>query len=374
MNVLLTCGGSGGHINPALAIAGELRRRDPDAGILFIGADREMEKRLIPAAGYRLENVEMAGFVRSVSPKAFAENANTLRLIAQAKRKVRRLIGEFKPDVAVGTGGYVCYPVLKTASRCGVPTVVHESNSIPGLTTKLLQPTLDRILVAFPGSERHYAVKSKVVLTGTPVRGDFITATKAGARTALGLGNRPVVVSIWGSLGASKMNEYMADFIAENARTGAFHHIHATGGGAEGKARMLEMLKARGLETLPENVDLREYIYDMGQVMNAADLVLCRAGASTLAELTALGKPSVLVPSPNVTNHHQERNAEAMEQAGASVMIREENCSGTVLLDTVLSLISDEDRLERMSESAGKLGVPDSAQRIADLLEELANA
>ena len=372
MNVLFACGGSGGHINPALAIAEEVRRRDPDAGILFIGADREMEKRLIPAAGYRLENVTMTGFVRSITPKAIASNARVLWYIKQAEKKVDALIDAFHPDIAIGTGGYVCFPVLRMAARRKVPTVVHESNSIPGLTTKLLQATVNRICTAFPGVEKNYSVPEKLLITGTPVRGDFTRSTKESARKALGLSGKPVVVSIWGSLGASKMNEYMADFIAENARTNAFHHIHATGGGEAGKQCMLEMLRARGVETLPANIDLREYIYDMGTVMNAADLVLCRAGASTLAELTALGKPSVLVPSPNVTNHHQERNAETMEAAGASVMIKEEECKG-VLFETVCSLVSDPARLEIMSSNSKKLGVPDSARIIVDVLESLVN-
>ncbi len=373
MNVMFACGGSGGHINPALAIAGEVRRRDPSAGILFIGADREMEKRLVPAAGYQLENVTMTGFSRSLSPKAVASNARVLRYILRAEEKTNDLIDDFSPNVVVGTGGYVCYPVLRTASRRRIPTVIHESNSIPGLTTKLLQGTVDRICTAFPNVEENYRVPEKLVLTGTPVRGDFIENTKERARASLHLGGKPVVVSIWGSLGASRMNDYIADFIAKNAQTNAFHHIHATGGGTAGKQRMLEMLRARGIENLPENVDLREYIYDMGTVMNAADLVLCRAGASTLAELTALGKPSVLVPSPNVTNHHQERNAETMEAAGASVMIREEECGG-ILFETVLSLVSDSKRLEHMAECAKKLGVPDSARIIVDLMEDLVKA
>jgi len=374
LKILFACGGTGGHINPALAIAGKFRELMPESEFLFIGAGRTMEKELIPAAGYALENLTVTGFSRSISPAGIRENVQMVRNLVKAGKDMEGILDRFQPDLVVGTGGYVCYPVLKAAAGRKIPTALHESNAVPGLTTKMLERYTDKIMVAFPGAVEHYRNKKKVCVVGTPVRQDFLDISRESARAALGCGEKPVVVSVWGSLGASRMNGYMADFIAENAKSGAFYHVHATGGGNAGYETMLAALKERGVTELPSHVDLRPYIHDMGTVMNAADLVLCRAGASTIAELTALGKPSVLVPSPNVTNNHQEKNAREVEKAGGAAVLLEGDCTGEVLYRKVKELTEDKETLEAMASGAASLGNRNCVSGIADLLLSIMGA
>lgn len=373
MRFLFVCGGTGGHINPALAIAARLKERLPGSEFLFVGSGREMEKKLVPAEGFELVNITSNSFTRGISLGSIKDNIHLMRTMSVSIGESEQLIKRFKPDAAIGTGGYVCYPVLKTAAKMGIPTLLHESNAVPGLTTKMLSDRVKMVMVAFPGAVKYYRHPEKVRVTGTPVRGDFLTMTKQQAKHELGTIGKPLVVSLWGSLGASAMNEYMADFIKLNADSGSFYHIHATGGGESGLEEMQQRLKLRGIEQLPDFIDVRPYIYNMGTVMNAADLILCRAGASTIAELTLLGKPSILVPSPNVTNNHQEKNAREIEKAGGAKMIIESECNGKMLYDTALALVTDRDKLSDMSEYAKKLGKPDSATEITDIILSLIN-
>lgn len=373
MKFLFACGGTAGHINPALAIAGLMRDRLPDADFLFVGTGREMENRLIPAEGFELQNITMTGFARGFSLKDFKQNIVTLRNLAVSKKESERILDNFKPDIVVGTGGYVCYPVLKCASKRGIPTVLHESNAVPGLTTRMLSGIVDKVLVAFREVSCNYKKPDRVVLTGTPVRGQFEPITREEAKRRLGIGGKPLVVSFWGSLGADIMNSKMADFIKLNSKSGELWHIHATGGGKDGITHMVERLAERGVYGLPEWEDLRAYIDNMGVVMTAADIVLCRAGASTLAELTNIGRTAILVPSPNVTNNHQEKNARQLEKAGAVSVFTEPECSGESLYNTVLGIVRDRDRLKRMENASRQAGVPDALERIADVILSMIN-
>ena len=373
MNFMFVCGGTAGHINPALAIAGELRRLMPESRFLFIGADREMEKRLIPAEGFELKSVTVSGFTRSLSVSGIKKNLKMLKNISVSMRQSRELIAEFKPDVVIGTGGYVCYPVIKSAAKMGIPTCMHESNAIPGLTAKTLSGTVDKMMVAFPGTEKNYKKPDRVIVTGTPVRGGFGKMTREEAKAALGIPkDEPLVVSFWGSLGAERMNAMMRDFIARNGREKLFRHIHATGGGEKGCETMRSALSERG--GVPENCDLRPYILNMAEVMTAADMVLSRSGASTLAELSFLGTPAVLVPSPNVTNDHQTKNARELEKAGGAVLIPESECTGDILFETVAGLLGGGEKLSEMSEKLKKIGVRDSVGKIAETVISLINA
>ena len=367
---MLVCAGTAGHINPALAIAGKLREKLPDSEFLFVGAGREMEKRLIPAEGYALENLTMTGFSRSFSAAGLKSNLQMLENLVSSSRQAGKLIDTFRPDAVIGTGGYVCYPVMKQAVKRGLPTCLHESNAVPGLAMKMLSGAVDIVMTAFPGTEESYKRPERVVFTGTPVRGGFGKLSRAEARAALGVGEKEkLVVSFWGSLGAEKMNGYTADFIAENGRARAFRHIHSTGGGQAGLDRMKKTLEEKG--GVPENCDLRAYILNMDLVMTAADLVLSRSGASTIAELAYLGMPSVLVPSPNVTNDHQTKNARAMEKAGGAVLLPESDCTGEKLFQLVSRLVSDDETLGRMRRGAASLGGGESADKIAGLILDL---
>jgi UDP-N-acetylglucosamine--N-acetylmuramyl-(pentapeptide) pyrophosphoryl-undecaprenol N-acetylglucosamine transferase len=367
---IFTCGGTAGHINPALAIASALREMMPDAEFLFIGTGRELEKRLIPMAGFNLECITVSGLERGFTPGMIAANIRAVGQLVRAFSQSGKILRTFQPDVVIGTGGYVCYPVLTKASKMKIPTVIHESNAIPGLTAKLVSGRVDRVLVAFQGTEHQYKKPDRVVFTGTPVRGSLASMTKSEARAKLGIGDRPLVVSFWGSLGASKMNEIMADFIQLNTESCAFNHIHATGGGERGVQEMQKRLSERGITETPL-LDLRPYIDNMDQVMTAADIVLCRAGASTIAELTVKGKPAVIVPSPNVTNDHQKKNALCLKKAGAAEMIEEKDCTGAGLFNAVLKLLNDRDALQNMSTCSQNLGVSDATNRIINIIISL---
>lgn len=373
MNFLFTCGGTAGHINPALAVAGRLREWMPDCGILFVGANGKMETDLVPRAGYDILTVEVTNLHRSLKPSEIAYNLKSLSNVVSATHAAKQIVKDFQPDVAIGTGGYVCYPVLKAAAQLGVPTVVHESNAVPGLTTKMLSGVVDRILVGFEESRQHYADVKKVLVTGTPVRGAFSDCTQAEAKAYLGLqADKPLVVSVWGSLGARRMNEMMTDFIALACEEPAFTLIHSAG--KLGYERMTGAL-AEKCPQVPENcgMEVRPYIYDMPLVMDAADLVLCRAGASTLAELTCIGKPAILVPSPNVTNNHQERNARVLERAGGAKVLLEGSFTAEMLYAMVRGLLDEPQQLSEMAQNMKAAGVPDAADRIAETILELAS-
>lgn len=365
MKVIFTCGGTAGHVNPALALAGLIRQRRPDSEILFVGARRGIERQLIEEAGWPFRSVEISSFHRSFKPKEIRHNLVSLRNLIRSPGEARALLKEFPADLVVGTGGYASYPVIREGARQGIPTAIHESNAIPGLTTRILEPHADLIMVGFEECRKNYRHPEKVLVTGTPVRGDFFTYTKKEAKQKLGMDDgRPVIVSFWGSLGASEMNRQTARFLALEAAEGRpFHHIHAAG--VVGSRQMTAHLADAGvdLSKTPE-LEVREYIHDMGTLMRAADLVICRAGASTISELTALGVPAIIVPSPNVTHNHQEHNARVLADAGGAVMILEKDSSGQLLYDTARSILKDDTRRAEMSAAMASLGVIDATEKI----------
>ena len=311
--VIFTCGGTAGHVNPAIALAQLMHEKDPDNEFLFVRVERRLEKDLVPKAGYDFRTVHISSFHRSLKPREIKHNLISLCNLVRSPREARAILKAFRPDVVVGTGGYASFPVVKAAAKMGIPTAVHESNMVPGLTTEMLEPFADRIMVGFESCRQHYKHPDKVLVTGTPVRGDFFALTKEEAKKKLGVNDgRPLIVSFWGSLGASGMNRQMADFLALEAAKEPFHHIRGAGKG--GYPQIMALLKEKGVELEQHpSLQVREYIYDMAPVMRAADLVICRAGASTISELTALGVPALIVPSPYVTNNHQEKNARALE-------------------------------------------------------------
>jgi len=362
--VIFTCGGTAGHVNPAIALAQLALEKNPQAQILFVGAERGLEKELVPKAGYDFKTVHISSFHRSFRPAEIKHNLISVGNLIRAPGEAQAILRAFQPDAVVGTGGYASYPLVKAAAKRNIPTAVHESNAVPGLTTQMLETYADRIMVGFESCRKHYRRPEKVVVTGTPVRGDFFTMTKKEAKKALGADDgRPLIVSFWGSLGAAGMNRQMADFLALEAAKQPFHHIH--GAGKQGVPLMLEALREKGvdLEACPA-LQLREYIYDMAPVMRAADLVICRAGASTISELTALGVPALMVPSPYVTNNHQEKNARALEEAGGTAVLLEPECSGQALFQAACGILRDEARLRDMEEAMAHLGVRDAAERI----------
>lgn len=371
MRILFTCGGTAGHINPAVAVADYIRERLPDTEVLFVGAKDKMEMELVPREGYEIKGITITNLKRSGGLEMIRHNLNTLRNLLKATVEAKQIIREFKPNVVLGTGGYVCYPVIRAAASLGIPTAVHESNAVPGLTTKLLSGIVDKIMVGFEESRNSYKTPERVIVTGTPVRGDFLKYGKSQAKSELGLPvNKPLVVSVWGSLGAAHMNEIMAEVIERAVNKPSFSLIHAAG--KRGYAGMMQKLERDGCTEINKlGFEVREYIYDMPRVMAAADLVICRAGASTLSELTLLGKPAILVPSPNVTNNHQEKNARVLEAAGGARVLLEGEFTQDKLLGQISDLLSDPAGLLGMSEQMKALGVTDATDRIADVILSL---
>lgn len=369
--VLFTCGGTAGHVNPALALAELTGARNPGVEILFVGAERGLEKDLIPKAGYPFRTVHISSFHRSLRPREIRHNLISVGNLLRAPHEARAILREFQPEVVVGTGGYASFPLVKAAARAGIPTAIHESNMVPGLTTELLEPFADRIMVGFESCRAHYKRPEKVIVTGTPVRGDFFRLTKAQAKQALGVDDgRPLVVSFWGSLGASGMNRQMADFLALETAKEPFHHIHAAG--AAGYPLLQRALAEKGVDLAAHPaLEVREYIYDMARVCRAADLVICRAGASTISELTALGVPALIVPSPYVTNNHQEKNARALEAVGGAEVLLEKDCSGQELFRLTCGILRDESRRCTMEQAMTSLGIRDAGERIYQTMLEI---
>ena len=372
MKIVFTCGGTAGHVNPALALAGLIKERKPDSEILFVGARRGIEKQLIESAGWPFRTVEISSFHRSLTPKEIKHNLISLRNLLRSPGEAKALLKEFPADLVVGTGGYASYPMIRAASSLGIPAAIHESNAIPGLTTRLLEKHADLIMVGFEECRKNYRHPDKVLVTGTPVRGDFFRLTRKQAKQKLGMDDgRPLIVSFFGSLGAAEMNRETARFLALEARNGLpFHHVH--GAGAIGCQRMDGYLRDEkvDLSRTPE-LEVREYIQNMSELMRAADLVICRAGASTISELTALGVPAVIIPSPNVTHNHQESNARVLADAGGAVMILEKDSSGQRLYDTACDILHDEARRKAMSAAMSSLGTIDAAEKILDAVMAL---
>jgi len=369
--VIFTCGGTAGHINPAIALAQRIAAENPNAEFLFVGAERGLEKDLVPKAGYPFRTVHISSFHRSFKPKEIKHNLISVYNLMRAPGEARAILRQFRPDVVIGTGGYASFPMVKAAAKAGIPTAVHESNMVPGLTTQMLEPHADRIMVGFEACRQYYKQPEKVIVTGTPVRSDFFALTKEEAKAKLGVNDgRPLIVSFWGSLGASGMNRQMADFLALEAENESFHHIHAAG--KNGYPVVLELLREKGVDlSRYPSLEVREYIYDMACVCRAADLVICRAGASTISELTALGVPALMVPSPYVTNNHQEKNARVLEEAGGAVVLLEKDSTGQVLFQTACGILHDTAKRAEMEQNMAALGIRDAAERIYQTILEI---
>ena len=366
--VIFTCGGTAGHVNPAIALAQRIAESNPAAEFLFVGAERGLEKDLVPKAGYPFRTVRISSFHRSFKPKEIKHNLVSVCNLIRSPREAKAILGEFRPEIVIGTGGYASYPMVKAAAKLGIPTAVHESNIVPGLTTEMLEPYADCIMVGFESCRQHYKHPDKVLVTGTPVRGDFFALTKEEAKKQLAVDDgRPLIVSFWGSLGAAGMNRQMADFLALEAVKEPFHHIHAAG--KNGYPMMQELLREKGidLEQHPA-IQLREYIYDMAVVMRAADLVICRAGASTISELTALGVPALIVPSPYVTNNHQEKNARALEEAGGARVLLEKDSTGKAMFQEAAAILRSEEQRQEMEKNMASLGIRDATERIYETI------
>lgn len=370
MKVLFTGGGTAGHINPALAAAGYLQKKEPDVEILYVGNKGGMEERLVPQAGYEIRTVHISGFQRKLTPKNLVRNAQTVIRMFTATEESKKILKEFAPDVCVGTGGYVSGPVIREAAKLGIPCVVHESNAYPGVTIRMLAKYVKTVMLAVPDAKKYFDSSVNCVVTGNPVRGEVLAAQREASRKELGLDDRPVVLSFGGSLGASALNKAAAYMLAQSAKEGKYQHIHGYGTHDE---KFLQEVQEYGLDlkTAPQ-IRLLEYIDNMPQCLSAADLVIGRAGAMTLTEIEAKSKASILIPSPNVAENHQFHNAMALVRRGAAEIIEEEDLTGEVLWEKVQTVLSDPERLASLGENAGKMEILDANERIYRVIKAAA--
>lgn len=361
MRVLMTGGGTGGHVNPALAIANTIKENDPASEIAFVGTPRGIENKLVPAAGYKLYHVDVRGLRRSFSPA----NIRAAWLALTSPAKAKKLIKQFRPDVVIGTGGYVSWPVVKAAAKMGIPTALHESNATPGMAVRMLSGDVDRIYLNFEAAGVGIRDKDKLMLVGCPMLGaPAASLTKAEARKKLGIPDdvSTVILSFGGSMGAEKVNDAVFTLMQRytGGREGVWH-THATG--AIEKDIAAGWFRERGLDKY-KNLELLEYIYDMPIRMAAADIVISRAGAMTVSELALHGKCTVFIPSPNVTDDQQYKNAKVLAEADAALIIREGADCGDRLCAAVTGLCEHPENRAKMEENIKKFASPDANRLI----------
>lgn len=365
MKVLLAGGGTAGHINPAIAIANTIKAHDKSAEIAFIGTKKGMENNLVSKAGYPLYHIEMRGLRRSLS----LSNIKTAYYYFTAPIKAKKLLLDYQPDIVIGTGGYLSWPLLHAAAKLGIPTAVHESNAIPGKAVKMLEKEVDRIYINFPSTVQYFTETDKILCVGNPLikAPDTNTETDLRKKLAIPSNTEKILLSFGGSLGAQRVNEeilaLMRDYTAHHPE---IFHIHATGKIEYEDA--MAMAKEYGIDQKP-NIRLLEYIYDMPLWEKAADAVICRAGAMTIAEMALLGKACILIPSPNVVNNHQYENAKGLADAGAAIMLEEKNLSPEILTESVQNILGNSEVATALSGAITNFSKPHAADDIyKDLL------
>ncbi|MBQ6020551.1 MAG: undecaprenyldiphospho-muramoylpentapeptide beta-N-acetylglucosaminyltransferase [Clostridia bacterium] len=373
MKFLIAAGGTGGHINPAIAVAEELRARYPDAKILFVGTKKKMEAKLVPDAGFDFRSIDITGFQRKLTPKNILANVKTAYLTVKASGEAGKIIRSFAPDVAIGFGGYVSGPVIRKAHKLGVKTVIHEQNAYPGVANKALAKQVDRVLLTSPEAEKYLECKNEPVVTGLPVRASVLNADRAAAREKLGVGNRILVFSTGGSLGAKTINNVMLGIMIAYRDVPGIRFIH--GYGRYG-AFVPEKLAAAGIDEMNERYDVREYIYDMDDCLAAADIVISRAGASSVAEIEALGKAAILIPSPNVAENHQYHNAMALVKNDAAMIVEEKELTQNpdAVKEALEELLSDPQRVIAIGKNAKRMALNDAKSKICDVILSLTEA
>ncbi len=365
MRYLITGGGTGGHIYPALAIANEIRDRHKDAEILYVGTKKGLESELVPREGLNFKTIRVKGLPRKLNADAF----KALKELALGIRDASKIIKEFNPDIVIGTGGYVCGPVVYIASKKGIPTVIHEQNAFPGITNKILSRYVDRVLVTFEESKKYFKKQEKIILTGNPIRKSIVNVDRKKAYFDLKINpNIPFILSFGGSGGQNKLNEAMLKVIEEFANNEFIQIVHVTGN------RFYEdfnhKLKSKNLY-LKDNIRIMPYLYKMPEALNIADLVVTSAGAITLAEISAVGVASILIPKGYTAENHQEHNARVFADKGASSLILEKDLTGELLYKTIKELIEDRKKLSEMGRKSKMLGEVNATEKIVDIICEL---
>ncbi len=361
--VIISGGGTGGHIFPAISIANSIKERWPDAEILFVGAENRMEMERVPAAGYKIIGLPVAGFDR----KNMLKNVSVAIKLLKSLGKARNIINSFKPDIAVGVGGYASGPTLRAAAAKGIPTVLQEQNSYAGVTNKMLAQKAAKICVAYEGMERFFP-KEKIVLTGNPTRQDLVVSKENREKGYAHFGldsDKKTILMVGGSLGARTLNDSIVESFPKIGKTDNVQIIWQCG-----KYYFKEMSDLQVQGKIPKNVYLFDFVSRMDYAYSVADLVISRAGAGSISEFCLLGKPVILVPSPNVAEDHQTQNATALVKKDAAVMVSDANAKA-LLFDTALRLVDDNEKLKSLSDNITKLAQKDSAKRIVDEIQKL---
>lgn len=372
MKIILAGGGTAGHINPALAIASIITEHYPDAEFLYVGTPNGMESRLVPKAGFNYAPMKVSGFQRKLTIKNIGRNIRTVAYLSTAGHRAKQIIKEFQPDLVIGTGGYVSGPIVLKAAEMGIKTAIHEQNAFPGMTTKMLSKKVGLVMLTVPEAMEYLDKDINYTVTGLPVRKGFSGMTREAARRELSIPEGDIcILSTGGSLGAGRINETVAELMEwETKNNIPVTHIHSYGG--MGRETFLPDLAARGVDyEKNDRIRPKEYIDNMAVCMAAADLVISRSGANALSELEAMGRASILIPSPNVAGNHQYHNAMVLGKAGAAIVIEEKNLNGQVLIDNVSDLCRDKERLNRFAQRTASLYVSDTPERVFKALDEL---
>ena len=365
MRCLITGGGTGGHIYPALAIAWEIKNRYKDADILYVGTKEGLESELVPKEGFDFKTIRVKGMPRKLN----MDSIKAVKELLLGLKDSNKIINDFRPDIVIGTGGYVCGPVVYVASKKKIPTLIHEQNAFPGITNKILSRFVDKILVTFEESKKYFKDSNKVFLTGNPIRKSILEIDKKQAYLDLNINpNIPFILSFGGSGGQKKLNDAMLHVIEKNMNNNFIQIIHATGNRFyEDYKKELESRKL----ILKENIKILPYLYDMPKALNIANLVVTSAGAITLAEIAAVGVPSILIPKAYTAENHQEYNARAFENKGASYLILEKDLTGQGLYKAIDEIIHDKNKLNQMSKSSSMLGNVKATEQIVEHIDQL---
>jgi len=367
MRILMSGGGTGGHIYPAITIIRAIQKENRSCEVLFIGTQGGLESDIIPKEGFDFSTIDVRGFERRLSMR----NVHTVIKAIGSVWQSRKIIRKFKPDIVIGTGGYVCGPVLMAASMMGIPTMIQEQNVIPGITNKILSRVVDKIAVGYGEAIPYFTNKEKIFISGNPIRPEVISATREEGITALGLDPAKLTILIsGGSRGARSINQAMLHVHQQLAGRGDIQLLHVTGQSEYNG--IVGNLKQCCIDTNNAgNIIIKPYLYNMPQALAVADLAVFRAGAIGLAELTARGIPSILIPYPYAAENHQEFNARAMEQKGASVVIRDVELNGVRLSEVINELVNSPQKLNNMASASKKIGCVNAAEIIAKMASKM---
>ena len=369
MRVVISAAGTGGHINPGLAIAGKIKEKNPNSEIFFIGTNRGLENDLVPRNGYELKTIEAYGFKKEIS----IENFRNLIKTFSSKKDVKKFFEKFKPDIVIGTGGYICVPVFAVALKLGIPTVLHESNSFPGKAVKMYAKKVDRVLVGFEETKENLENKKNVVVTGTPTKiqkMNIDSAKKAKLLSEIGIRNNlPIVLIFGGSQGAQKINEAVYALIEHDLNKN-YQIILSSGAKQYDIIKEKLELKGKNINNL-KNIKILPYIYNMDEMMNIADLLVCRSGAMTVTEIAIVGKPAIFVPLPSRMANRQEDNAKKKKKIGAAKIISNDNINYQTLSKEIDSIILDKEALKTMGIQAQTLETKNVLEKIYAEIEKV---